>query len=140
MCRMYVENSRLRVTAYFDNVPVQCYFEFNEPACVFSTEQIKQIDANYLIDHGNVTTTSTDPTGQDNQQTFTTTWQVRIKSIRLGKAEARDVPANIIEYRGLNGMTGWNTFVRPLLCGSVLRDYRYEIETTKRVLRIWKNK
>lgn len=135
-----VENSRLRVTAYFDNVPVQCYFEFNEPACVFSTDQIKQVDANYLIDHGNVTTTSSDPTGQDNQQLITTTWQVRIKSIRLGKAEARDVPANIIEYRGLNGITGWSTFVRPLLCGSVLRDYRYEIETTKRVLRIWKNK
>ncbi len=133
-----IENSRYRVKVYFDNQPMEAYFEFQDSACRFSADMIRQVDPAYLNDSGNVRTESSEGP-ESNQAIITTSWNIKLKSVRMGKIEARDVPGQVIETRGVRGWApDYGLLPRPTVCGYVLKGYRFDVDTTRKVIKIWR--
>lgn len=133
-----IENSRYRVKVYFDNQPMEAYFEPYDTSCRFSADMIRQVDSNYLYDNGNVKTESNEGP-ESNQAVLTTSWNIKLKSVRMGKIEARDVPALVLESRGVRGWApDYGLLPRPTVSGFVLKGYRFDVDTTRKVIKIWR--
>lgn len=134
-----VENSRYRVRCYFDNQSMEAYFEPNEGPCIFSVDQIRQVDPIYINDTRNIKQESTEADPNSNTNVMVTTYNFKLKSVRFGKAEAREVPAQASEGRGIRGNSfNYNSFQRPILSGYVIKGMRWEIDNSKRVVKVWK--
>ncbi len=133
-----VENSRYKVNAYFDNQNTECYFEPNASSCIFSLDQLRMIDSSYINDNTPRSETSDAPPDA-NQALLTTTYQIKFRSVKLGKVEQRNVPATVSETRALKGMAGnYGTYPRPILSGYVINGLTWEIDTGRRVIKIWR--
>lgn len=133
-----IENSRYRVKVYFDNQPMEAYFEPYDTSCRFSADMIRQVDSNYLYDNGNVKTESNEGP-ESNQAVLTTSWTIKLKSVRMGKIEARDVPAVVLETRGVRGWApDYGLLPRPTVSGYVLKGHRFDVDTTRKVIKIWR--
>lgn len=134
-----IENSRYKVNAYIDSQNVECYFEPNHPDCLLSLAQLRAIDSTYLNDDTPRTETS-DGAADANMAIITTTWHIKLRSVRFGKVETRQVPASVVETRALRGFAGqYGTFPRPLINGYILKGMRWEIDTNRRVIKVWRN-
>ncbi|HNG19678.1 MAG TPA: hypothetical protein PLI59_10910, partial [Candidatus Obscuribacter sp.] len=104
----------------------------------FSADMIRQVDSAYLNDNGNVRTESSEGP-ESNQAIITTSWNIKLKSVRMGKIEARDVPGQVIETRGVRGWSpDYGLLPRPTVCGYVLKGYRFDVDTTRKVIKIWR--
>lgn len=134
-----VENSRYRVRCYFDNQSMEAYFEPAEGPCIFSVDQIRQVDPSYVNNTSNVKIENTESNPEANTNIQVSTYNFKLKSVRFGKVEAREVPAIASEGRSMRGASfNYNTFQRPILSGFVLKGMRWEIDNTKRVVKVWK--
>lgn len=96
------------------------------------------VDSSYINDSTPRSETSDAPPDA-NMAVITTTYQIKFRSVKLGKAEQRNVPAVVSESRALKGIVGnYGTFPRPILSGYVLNGLTWEIDTGRRVIKIWR--
>jgi len=127
------ENGYIKVTAQVDGHNVEMYLQNNYGSCIFSTEQIRQIDSSYLDSAGDATSKLADPANSNNlTETFTRTFKLR--RVKLGRIETSNVSAQTIDNSSRTGMT-WGSFERPLLGNSAIAGWRYEVLPNRRLLR-----
>lgn len=127
------ENGFIKVTAQVDGHNVEMYLQNNYGSCIFSTEQVRQIDPSYLDNAGDVTSKMADPSNTNNL-TETFTRQFKLRRVKLGRIETSNVPAQTIDNSSRTGLT-WGSYERPILGNSALQGWRYEVLPNRRFLR-----
>lgn len=127
------ENGYIRVTALIDGRNVDMYLNNSLGVCVFSSEQIRQVDSSYLENTVESTVKPTDPNNSNNL-TQTITRPFRLKRVIVGKIETSNVAAQLVDNTSRIGAT-WGTSDRPLLGVSAIPGWRYEVLPNRRMLR-----
>ncbi|MFA6212017.1 MAG: tetratricopeptide repeat protein [Candidatus Obscuribacterales bacterium] len=127
------ENGYIKVTAQVDGHNVEMYLQNNYGSCVFSTEQIRQIDSSYLDSASDATSKLAEPSNSNNlTETFTRTFKLR--RVKLGRIETSNVSAQTIDNSSRTGLT-WGGYDRPILGNSAIAGWRYEVLPNRRLLR-----
>lgn len=129
------ENGNFKVTASVDGQNVDMYFVASLNAHIFSTEQIRRIDPAYLDAFvGDAQATPIDP-GNQNNLARVVSHDFKIKRVRLGKIEAVNTSARVMDSVSRYGFAA-TTSPYPILAGDeLLRGYRWEAIVARRVLR-----
>lgn len=127
------ENGYFKVTALIDGHNVEMYMNSSLSNSVFSTAQINQIDPTYLDNASDISSKPLDPNNSNNLSE-TITRNIRLKRVKLGKIEATNVPAQIIDTATRFGYVS-GSYDKPLLGSSVISGWRWEILLNRRMLR-----
>ncbi len=127
------ENGYIKVTALVDGRNVDMYLNNNYGVCVFSSDQIRQVDPSYLENAGEGSFKPVDPNNSNNlSQTITRPF--RLKRVIVGKIETSNVAAQLVDNASRIGAT-WASTDRPLLGVSATQGWRYEVLPNRRMLR-----
>ncbi|MBP6745699.1 tetratricopeptide repeat protein [bacterium] len=127
------ENGYFKVTALIDGHNVEMYMNSSLSNSVFSTAQINQIDSTYLDNASDISSKPLDPNNSNNLSE-TVTRNIRLKRVKLGKIEATNVPAQIVDTATRFGYVS-GSYDKPLLGNSVISGWRWEILINRRMLR-----
>jgi tetratricopeptide (TPR) repeat protein len=133
-----IENSRYRVRVYVDNVPTEMYAEFNNGDCIFNVDQINSVDTSYLNSCADYQVKDPDPMGNDS--VVSTTYRIKLKTVRFGNAEEHNVPTTVVEEhrRGRMFAMPFGGYPRPILGGYIVRNWRWEIDPSRKMLKVWR--
>lgn len=127
------ENGHFKVTALVDGQTVEMYFQGDANEHIFSSDQIRQIDPQYL---NNLTAGASTPVDSHNSNNLSVvvTHQIKIKRIKFGKIDALNTTAKIMDSVNRYGYT-YKTSDRPILAGiELLKGWRWNVIQNRRLL------
>ncbi len=127
------EKGYIKVTAQVDGHNVEMYLNSSYSPCMFSTEQVRQIDPSYLDTMSEATSKPVDPNNSNNL-TETYSRAFKLRRVKLGRIETSNVAAQVSDNTSRTGYT-WGNFERPILGNSAIQGWRWEVLPARRMLR-----